>query len=261
MAEERPLPGRAEPGTRGAAPPPAFYALSGGGWRDWWTLLHPPYTAWHLSYVVLGASAAPSVDLVGLGAALVAFFLAVGLGAHALDELNGRPLRTRIGTRVLAIVATASIGGAVAIGIAGIGRIGPSLTAFIAFGAFIVVAYNLELAGGVFHSDLWFALAWGGFPALTGHLAAGGTIRPAGLLVAAGCVAASAAQRALSTPVRALRRRTSRVVGAIARDDGTVVPIERETLMQPSERALRALALALPAIATGALLARILPSG
>ncbi len=27
---------------------PAFYAAGTGGWRDWWTLLHPPYTAWHL---------------------------------------------------------------------------------------------------------------------------------------------------------------------------------------------------------------------
>ncbi len=35
-------------------------------------------------------------------------------------------------------------------------------------GAFLVVAYNLELFGGRFHNDLWFALAWGAFPALTG---------------------------------------------------------------------------------------------
>ena len=28
---------------------PAFYAAAPGGWRDWWTLLHPPYTAWHLA--------------------------------------------------------------------------------------------------------------------------------------------------------------------------------------------------------------------
>ena len=35
---------------------PAFYALAPGGWRDWWTLLHPPYTMWHLSYVALGAA-------------------------------------------------------------------------------------------------------------------------------------------------------------------------------------------------------------
>ncbi len=41
---------------------PAFYALAPGGWRDYWTLLHPPYTVWHLSYVVIGASLAPEVN-------------------------------------------------------------------------------------------------------------------------------------------------------------------------------------------------------
>src|SRR5450759_2534553 len=41
---------------------PAFYAARGGGWRDYWTLLHPPYTAWHLSYVLLGAALSPAPD-------------------------------------------------------------------------------------------------------------------------------------------------------------------------------------------------------
>ena len=35
----------------------AFYALEPGGWRDYVTLLHPPYTLWHLSYVAIGARA------------------------------------------------------------------------------------------------------------------------------------------------------------------------------------------------------------
>ena len=71
---------------------PAFYALAPGGWRDYVTLLHPPYTAWHLSYVVIGAGLAPKLYEGRLAAALVAFFLALGIAAHALDELNGRPL-------------------------------------------------------------------------------------------------------------------------------------------------------------------------
>ena len=35
---------------------PAFYSLAKGTWRDYVTLLHFPYTLWHLSYVVLGAA-------------------------------------------------------------------------------------------------------------------------------------------------------------------------------------------------------------
>src|SRR5437899_894765 len=74
----------------------AFYALRSGGWRDYVTLIHPPYTLWHLSYVAIGASIAPRMKWGLLGWTTLAFLLAMGVGAHALDELQGRPLRTRI---------------------------------------------------------------------------------------------------------------------------------------------------------------------
>src|SRR5436305_13979601 len=148
---------------------PAFYALRPGGWRDLVTVLHPPYTAWHLSYVALGAAAAPHIYPVRLGAALGAFFLAVGVSAHALDELNGRPLGTRVSRRFLIGLAGAGLLGAVGIGLAGAATISLTLLPFVAAGSFLVVAYNLELVGGRFHSDGWFALAWGAFPAITGY--------------------------------------------------------------------------------------------
>src|SRR5438045_9023363 len=73
---------------------PAFYALRRGGWRDLVTLLHPPYTLWHLSYVALGAAAAPAIHTDRLLAALAAFFLPVGIAAPPLDGLLARPLCT-----------------------------------------------------------------------------------------------------------------------------------------------------------------------
>jgi ABC-type branched-subunit amino acid transport system permease subunit len=238
-------------------PSPAFYALRGGGWRDWWTLLHPPYTIWHLSYVAIGVAAAPVVRLDRMGATLLAFFFAVGLGAHALDELNGRPLRTRIPAFQLRLVAGLSIGAAVVLGSLGVERVGATLIPFIAFGAFIVIAYNLELAGGLFHSDLWFAFAWGAFPAFTGFWASATTFRLAGVLAAAACFMLSVAQRTLSTPVRALRRRTRRVQGQIERNDGAIEPIDRHTLTAAPEQALRALSLAVPMIAAALVIARV----
>ena len=239
-------------------PAPAFYAIRGGGWRDWWTILHPPYTVWHLSYSAIGAAVAPVVRLDRLAATLVAFFLAVGIGAHALDEVNGRPLRTRISGPTLHLAAALSISGAIAIGIVGIGRVGVSLIPLITFGAFIVVAYNLEIFGGFFHSDFWFAFAWGAFPAFTGFWASASTFRVSGLLAAAACFMLSVAQRALSTPVRALRRRTARVHGTIERTDGTTEPVERSTLTNAPERALRALSLTVPLIAAAMVAARTL---
>jgi hypothetical protein len=238
-------------------PAPAFYAIQGGGWRDWWTILHPPYTVWHLSYIAIGAAVAPVVRFPRLGATLLAFFLAVGIGAHALDELNGRPLRTNISASLLKAAAGVSLIGAVAIGVVGVSRVGVSLIPFIAFGAFIVLGYNLEIWNGAFHNDFWFALAWGAFPAFTGFWAMAGTFRISGVLAAAACFFLSAAQRTLSTPVRALRRRTSKVVGQIERTDGTVERLDRAALTAAPEKALRALSVAVPMIAAAAVVARV----
>ncbi len=245
MAERDPGPAR-----------PAFYALAPGGWRDWWTLLHPPYTLWHLSYVVIGASLAPDVQLRWLGETLVAFFLAMGLAAHALDELHGRPLGTRIPNAALVAVAAVGLGGAVALGIDGMVEVSPWLGVFIVVGAFLVVAYNLELFGGAFHSDLWFALAWGAFPVLTAAFAQTADVRVAAVIAAAACALLSAAQRALSTPVRDLRRHVAEVRGSIVDRDGGTRPIDAGTLRDAPERALRTLAVAVPLLALAMLAAK-----
>jgi hypothetical protein len=182
---------------------PAFYALRRGGWRDYVTLLHPPYTLWHLSYVAVGAALAPRFDLSRLIWALVAFFLAMGIAAHALDELKGRPLRTQIPSPVLLGLAVLGLGGAVAIGIGAAVAWGLGLLVFIAVGAVIVPAYNLELA---LHNDVGFALCWGAFPALTGFFVESQSLRPEAVTVAVYAFSLSIAQRALSTPVRHARR-------------------------------------------------------
>jgi hypothetical protein len=242
-----------EPGGR-----PAFYALSPGGWRDYWTLLHPPYTLWHLSYVVIGASLGETVHVRWLVETLAAFLLAMGFAAHALDELNGRPLRTRIPDGVLRGIAALGLVAAIALGVDGTIEVSPWLWVFIAAGVVSVVAYNLELAGGRFHSDLWFALAWGAFPVLTSAFAQTGRIELGAVLVAGACAAISAAQRTLSTPVRRLRRRVRAVEGELVLDDGTVEAIGPGALRAAPEGALRWLSLAMPLLALGLLSARLL---
>jgi hypothetical protein len=219
----------------------AYYAARPGGWRDWWTLLHPPYTAWHLSYVVIGACLAPVVNATRLIATLLAFFCAVGLAAHALDELHGRPLRTRIPSRVLVLVAVVGLLGAVGLGIAGAVQVGWALVPFLVVGPVLVVAYNFELFGGIVHNDVGFAASWGAFPVLVAYVAQTGTVALSAVLAALGAFALSAAQRALSTPARMLRRRTEHVSGAISHTDGATTAINRALLLAPLERALRAM--------------------
>jgi hypothetical protein len=236
---------------------PAFYALSPGGWRELVTLLHPPYTLWHLSYVALGAAVAPTVHVDRLLAALGAFFLAVGISAHALDELQGRPLGTGLSRRMLLALAIVGLLGACAIGVAGAITISPTLLIFVVLGGFLVPAYNLEWFGGRFHNDLSFALAWGAFPALTGYWANALTIRLEGILIAGACLALSVAQRRLSTPVRELRRRTVAVEGRQVMDDGRTVELSAAQLAAPLDGALAALSFALPLLAGGVLALRL----
>src|SRR5215216_4607718 len=134
-------------------PRPAFYALRPGGWRDLVTILHPPYTAWHLSNVAFGAAVATEIHTDRFVATLAAFFLALGISAHALDELNARPLKTELSDRGLIGLATVGLAAAIGIGIAGCIIVSATLIPFVIAGGFFVVAYNLELFGGRFHTD------------------------------------------------------------------------------------------------------------
>jgi demethylmenaquinone methyltransferase/2-methoxy-6-polyprenyl-1,4-benzoquinol methylase len=206
---------------------PAFYAAPTGGLRDYWTLLHPPYTVWHLSYVLLGAALAPSPDPRIVGGAILAFGLAVGIGAHAFDELRGRPLRTRIPARVL-----------LALG---------------ALAAALVLLYAFEVP--VVHSDLGFALAWGAFPVVTTAYATGA--HPIAAIIAAAAAALlSLAQRRLSTRARSIRRRATAVSGEIVYADGTRESIDARSLIAAPEGALRLLWLAVLAISLSTLASR-----
>ena len=237
---------------------PAFYAARPGGWRDWWTLLHPPYTAWHLSYVVIGATLAPHTDAGRLAATVLAFFLAVGIAAHAFDELQGRPLGTRIPTGWLVALGVGGLVLACGIGILGVTTVGPWLVVFIAVGPLLVLGYNLELFGGRLHTDLAFAAAWGAFPVLVGYFAQAERLDVTALLGAAAALGLSLAQRALSTPARALRRRVARVDGSIAMRDGTTVELDPRLLLRPLEGALRAMSWAVVALALALVVARVL---
>ncbi len=243
---------------RSPAPPrPAFYALSSGGWRDLVTILHPPYTAWHLSYVAIGAALAPTFVLWRLGATLGAFFLALGIACHALDELSGRPLRTRLSRATLIWLAVVGLASAVAIGIAGVLILSAWLIPLVVVGAFLALAYNLELFGGRFHTDLCFAVAWGGFPAFTGWFVEALNVRVEAILVALACCLLSGAQRQLSSPARELRRRTISLAGRQTLRDGQVLELDNDRVLAPLEGALSALWKAMVVLAVALIVRRL----
>jgi hypothetical protein len=252
------LPGGRGPQSRSEARgpsvvPAAFYALAPGSWRDYWTLLHPPYTAWHLSYVLLGAALAPMPDPRIVAGSLLAFFLAVGVASHSFDELQGRPLGTRIPSSVLVVLGSLGLIGAVALGIVAAAMLGPWFLLLVAVGAALVIAYGLEVP--VVHSDVGFAIAWGGFPVIASAAANGAPVL-ATLVAAVGAALLSLAQRRLSTPVRRIRRKALEVNGSVRYRDGTTEPLDRQALIAAPEAGLRLLWLAMLALSIGALVAR-----
>jgi len=216
-----------------------------------WAVLHPPYTAWHLSYVVIGAGLAPSLDVKRLAATALAFFLAVGISAHALDELRGRPLQTDLAAKTLWVAAILGLVGAVGLGLAGVFVVGPGLLPFIAAGVLFVFAYNLELLGGRLHGDFWFALSWGAFPVLTAYFAQTGRLSFAAVAVAVAAYALSFGQRTLSTPARLLRRKTRSVTGTLTLLDGSETNLDELALLRPLELGLKAFAWGVVALAVG----------
>ena len=232
----------------------AFYSVGRGtgGLGDWVTLLLPPYTLWHLSYVAIGAAVMPDLVLWRLAGTLLAFFLAVGIGAHALDELHGRPLGTGISSGLLWTAAVVSITAAMVLGLV---YGGWKLLPFVIIGGVLVYAYNLELFGGVLHSDVWFAVAWGAFPALVGAYAQHWTLSLAAGVAAVAAFFLSLGQRALSTPARMLRRRVSQVAVQLSFTDGSEAELGRAELLEPIERALRYFVCATSAVAVAMVLA------
>lgn len=234
-------------------PAAAFYALAPGSWRDYWTLMHPPYTLWHLAYVLLGAALAPMPDPRIVAGSLLAFFLAVGVASHAFDELQGRPLGTRIPSSLLLVIGSLGLIGAVALGIVAASMVGPWFLVLVVVGAALVISYGLEIP--IVHSDIGFALAWGGFPVVA-SAAANGAPLPATLAAAIGASLLSLAQRRLSTPVRRIRRKSAEVRGSVRYRDGTVEEIDAARLIGAPESALRLIWLAIAAISIGTLLAR-----
>jgi hypothetical protein len=187
---------------------------------------------------------------------LVAFFAAVGIAAHALDELHGRPLRTGISGP--ALITAAVVGLLVGIGLGTVVAmdVGWGLVPFLVIGPVLVVGYDLELFGGRIHTALGFALAWGAFPLLSGYVAQTGTVSVAAIVAALGAAGLSAAQRSLSTPARLLRRHVRAVDGSLVLHDGTVLRLDAARLLAPLEATLRALSWSIVALATALTLSR-----
>lgn len=233
---------------------PAYYAKPGSTAGDLLAMLHPPYTAWHLSFVAMGAALAPTLDWQRLLGTLVAFFLGTGVAAHSLDELKGRPLGTKLSDGVLWGLGVIGLGGALVVAAFGATVISPWVWLWAGIGCLLATGYALERPTWL-HTTTGFAVAWGGFPVLVGFWAQTETVTAGAVLLAIAASLVSAAQRVLSTPARHVRRQVDRAELHLEKTDAVEV-WDEATVLATWERPLRLLAWSMVALAAGLVLAR-----
>lgn len=233
---------------------PAYYAPTGTRLGDLVAVLHPPYTAWHLSYVAMGAALPPDVNWPVVAGTLLAFFFGTGIAAHALDELHGRPLHTSLSDGLLRWLGVGGLGAALGLAVLGAIRVSPWVMAWAVLGVGLAAGYALERPA-LLHTPLGFAIAWGGFPVLVGYWGQTQNVSPGALAVAGAATLLSLTQRTLSTPARHLRRSVDRAQLLLHRPESDDVWDEKQ-ILATWERPLRLLAWAMVTLAVGMLAAR-----
>lgn len=230
---------------------PAFYAPTGSLTGDVVSMLHIPYTLWHLSYVPIGAALASDLDWFVLGGTVAAFAIGLGIGAHALDEVKSRPLGTRISDRALWAMGIGAMVVSLAIALVGAVVVSPWVPLWAIAGILLAVGYALEWP--FLHTDLGFGLAWGAFPLLVGYWAQTESLTLAVIVMGAMACLLSLAQRALSTPARFVRRRTR---DAVTTFDGDRT-WDRKQLLHTWEKPLRLLTWTTVTLAVALLLTHV----
>lgn len=232
---------------------PAWYLIKSSYLLARWTnIIHPPYTAWHLSYVGIGIALASTLRVDVALWTLLAFFLGMGVAAHCFDLLNGDPLKLGIPKKHLWVAGAGSLAGACAIGLGNIlvGNVSPWLLIFIPLGALFAVGYGLEWPR--LHGDWQFSAWWAVFPLLVAYFAQDLSWTWSLIPISLFAYLTAQAQRVLSTRVRYIRRRDQNAwaethYGGIKRQ-------KAQWLIEPEEGALRLLSFAMPILALTALI-------
>jgi len=245
----------------------AWYAISGGKARELFTILHLPYTSMVLSYVLIGAALSPVIHYDRLVLTLLAYFLGLGLSAHALNELHARHWGKTLSKFELGLLFAIPLIGALLIGGYGMyllydggsgGLIVPlTLLAFIITETFFVFAYNLDILNGKFHSDLSFAVSWGALPAVTSFFANALTITPAAIMIASASAATAGIEINLSRWCKDFRRRNA--LRELTFEDSTSVRMTTAQLIANPERALKLIVVAVDLVAASLIILRLFP--
>ncbi len=219
------------------------------GFRTAIGLLFLPYTGMVLSYTVIGGMIAPVVHWDRVAAALVVYFLGLGIAAHALDAVGSKtqkPWGAVLSRKKLWLLAVASLALAYAIGAYYMVRTSPWLWPVAILEGFFVLAYNLEWFKGRFHTDGWFCFSWGFLPLVAGYILQTNAISPAAVVLGASMALLSRIEIKASRPYKELKKRAA-------------PPTEEEArVMERYETMLKSVSLGVILLAAGLLAWRVL---
>ncbi|MFH0904258.1 MAG: hypothetical protein V1854_03610 [Methanobacteriota archaeon] len=150
-----------------------WYAAEGSKLAEFWTILHLPYTAMSLSFLAVGFGIAGVQRWDVFALVMVAYFLGLGIAAHAFDQLPGQGSSyvKYLTPRELRSMGVAAVSAAVMIGVLLMVKLAAwHLLWIIPLQTFFVVAYPYaKFAKGFFHNDIWFAVSFGYIPVMAGY--------------------------------------------------------------------------------------------
>jgi hypothetical protein len=123
------------------------------------------------SYVLIGSLLAHPAHFDRMLGMALAYLLAVGVSAHSLDAMApNKPWGDFLSKRQLLWIAVAGLVPALLLGLYYALAFAPLLLPIGFVELFFLLAYNLELFGGRFHGELWFAFSWGFLPVIAGFV-------------------------------------------------------------------------------------------
>jgi xanthine/uracil permease len=211
-----------------------------------------PYTGMVLSYTLIGSMLADIIYWDRVAAAIVVYFLGLGIAAHALDALGSRKMKPwgeHFSRPQLWAMALTSLAVAYAIAIYYMIYYVPLLWIIAILEGFFVFAYNLEWFNGRFHTDGWFSFSWGMLPLLAGYVMQTNRVSLATAIVAVAMGLLSYVEINASRPYKELKR-TFRLSG------GVVSNVSISDMIR-YEKILKSVSLGVILLGLGLMIARI----
>ena len=164
----------------------------------------------------------------------------MGVGAHAMDETMGNPLKTRLSKTELYAIGFVSLTASIGIGLYYVFELSLLLLPFVVAESFFAITYNLETFQGRFHSMPVFVISWGALPLLAAYFVNSLSLDIQVLMIAICAAILTYVQRTLSLQARRFRR-VREEVESLRFSSGSEVPVSTHELISPAEQSLKAL--------------------